>query len=110
MEDFVALLRHVRQRRPEAALISPVKREDMELAQGYYVNQWIGARPKNHDLWQFIRRMQNRAPYTAVLPAGAAEDMECWVNDTKANGLAAAHLMDGLLVSLLVDPAWDTSW
>jgi hypothetical protein len=110
MEDFVALLRVVKQFRPEAALISPVKREDLELAQGYYVNQWIGARPRNHDLWQFIRRMQNRAPYSTVLPAGAAEETECWVNDEKADGLAAAHIMDGLLVSFLADPAWDTSW
>jgi len=110
MEDFVALLRCLKQFRPEAALISPVKREDLELAQGYYVNQWIGARPRNHDLWQFIRRMQNRSPYSAVLPPDAAEDTECWVNNAKANGLTAAHLMDGLLVSLLVDPAWDTSW
>lgn len=110
MEDFVALLRYIKQLRPEAALISPVKREDLELAQGYYVNQWIGARPRNHDLWQFIRRTQNRAPYSTVLPPGAAEDTECRVNGMQANGLAAAYLMDGLLVSLLVDPVWDTSW
>ena len=110
MEDFVALLRYVKELRPEAALVSSVKREDLELAQSYYVNQWIGARPKNHDLWQFIRRMQNRAPYTAVFPPGTAEDIECWVNDAKANGVAAAHIMDGLLISLLVDPVWDTSW
>lgn len=110
MEDFVALLRHVKQRRPEAALISPVKREDLELAQGYYVNQWIGARPKNHDLWQFIRRMQNHAPYSAVLPPGAAEGTQYSVDGTEARGLGAAHLMDGLLVSLLVNATWDTPW
>jgi hypothetical protein len=110
MEDFVALLRHVKQRRSGAALISPVRREDLELAQGYYVNQWIGARPKNHDLWQFIRRMQNHAPYSAVLPPGAAEGTQYSVNGTEARGLGAAHLMDGLLVSLLVDATWDTPW
>ena len=110
MEDFVALLRYVKQRRPEAALISLVKREDLELAQGYYVNQWIGAKPKNHDLWQFIRRMQNRAPYSTVLPEGAAEGTQYSVNGTEAKGLGAAHLMDGLLVSLLVDTTWDTPW
>lgn len=110
MEDFVGLLRYVKQRRPEAALVSPVKREGLELAQGYYVNQWIGARPKNHDLWQFIRRMQNRAPYSAVLPQGAAEGTEYSINGTEARGLGATHLMDGLLVSLLVDPVWDTPW
>jgi hypothetical protein len=104
------LLRYVKQRRPESALVSPVKREDLELAEGYYVNQWIGARPKNHDLWQFIRRMQNRAPYAAVLPRGAAEDTEYSIGGLVARGLGAAHLMDGLLVSLGVAPTWDTPW
>jgi hypothetical protein len=110
MQDFVALLRYVKQRRPEAALISPVRRDDLELARGYYVNQWIGAGRKNRDLWQFIRGMQNRAPYSAVLPPSIAEGAEYRVNDVEATGLGAAHLMDGLLVSLGVAPVWDTPW
>lgn len=110
MEEFVALLRYVKQVRPEAALVSPVKREDLELAHGYYVNQWIGARPRNKDLWRFIQGMQNRAPYSAVLPPGTAEGTEYAINGKEAKGLGAAHLMDGLLVSLLVDPAWDALW
>jgi hypothetical protein len=110
MEDLVALLRYVKQRRSGASLISPVKREDLELARGYYVSQWIGARPRNRDVWRLIQGMQNRAPYSAVLPPGAAEGADYRVNGTEARGLGAAHLMDGLLVSLLVHPTWDTSW
>jgi len=110
MQDFVALLRYVKHRRPDAVLISSVKRDELELAQGYYVNQWIGAGRKNRDLWQFIRGMQNHAPYSAVLPPGTAEGAEYRVNGVEARGLGAAHIMDGLLVSLGVASTWDTAW
>jgi hypothetical protein len=110
MQDFVDLLRYVKHRRSDAALISSVKREELELAQGYYVNQWIGAGRKNRELWQFIRGMQNQAPYSAVLPPGTAEGAEYSVNGVEARGLGAAHLMEGLLVSLGVASIWDTTW
>jgi hypothetical protein len=109
MEGFVALLRHVRHRRNDAALVSPVRREQLELAQAYYVNQWIGAKPRNRELWRVFQNMQNRAPYSDVLPPGGADATEYTVHGRKAVGLGAAHLMDGLLVSLLVDPVWDTT-
>lgn len=110
MEQFVSLLRYVRQRRSDAALVSSVRREDLELAHGYYVNQWIGAHPRHRDLWRVIQGMQNRAPFSDVLPLGAAEGVDYFWNDQEAKGLGAAHLMDGLLVSILVDPVWDTLW
>ena len=87
-----------------------MRRDELELAQGYYVNQWIGASPRNHDLWQFIRRMQNRSPYSAVLPPGAAEGAQYSIDGVEAAGLGAAHLMDGLLVSLGIGSTWETPW
>lgn len=110
MEHFVDLLRYVRQQRSDAALVSSVKREHLELARGYYVNQWIGAQSRHRDLWRVIQSMQNRAPFSDVLPPGVAEGTEYTWNGHEAKGLAAAHLMDGLLVSILIDPVWDTPW
>jgi hypothetical protein len=110
MERFVGLLRQIRQWRGDAALVTAVKREYLELAQGYYINQWIAARPRHHDLWRVIHSMQNRAPFSAVLPPGAQAGADYRWEGRFATALGAAHVMDGLLVSLLVDPAWDTSW
>lgn len=110
MDRFVGLLRRIRQWRSDAALVTSVKREYLELAQGYYVNQWIASKPRHADLWRVIRSMQNRAPFSAVLPPGAGEGAEYSWNGSTAKALGAAHLMDGLLVSLLVDAIWDRFW
>ena len=110
MEQFVEVLRRIRQWRGDAALVSAVKREHLELARGYYINQWIAARPRHRDLWRVIQGMQNRAPFSDVLPPRALAGAEYRWNGNIAQALGAAHLMDGLLVSLLVDPAWDAAW
>jgi hypothetical protein len=108
MESFVGVLRHVRQRRSEAALVAAVKLNQIELAAGYFVEQWIAARSRNKELWRVIQSMRSRAPYSDVLPPGAGEGVDIRWNGLEAQGLCAAYLMDGLLVSLLVDSAWDT--
>jgi hypothetical protein len=107
MEQFVDLLRYVRKQREQASLVLPVKREDLELAQGYYVNQWINAGRRNLDLWRYIKTMRSQAPISSAVPPGVAEVFDYFCNDHRAEGARAAHLMDGLLVSFLVDPMWD---
>jgi hypothetical protein len=108
MEIFVDLLRSVRQRRSEAVLVAAVKLNQLELAPGYFVEQWIAARSRNLELWRIIRSMRSRAPYSDVLPLGAGEGVDIRWNGLEARGLCAAYLMDGLLVSMLVDSVWDT--
>jgi hypothetical protein len=54
--------------------------------------------------------MQNHAPFNAVLPPGVGEGAEYFWNDQSARALGAAHLMDGLLVSLLVGEHWTAPW
>lgn len=110
MEHFVSLLRYVKTRRNGASLVSPVPREHLELAQGYHLSQWLGSRPRNRDLWRSVQSMRNQAPFSQAVPRGVAEVFEVSVNDRVAEGARAAHLMNGILVSLLVDPAWNTSW
>jgi hypothetical protein len=60
--------------------------------------------------FQVIQSMRNRAPFSDVLPPGAQAGADYRWEGHFAKALGAAHVMDGLLVSLLVDPAWDTSW
>lgn len=110
MEEFVGLLRYLRKRRSGVSLISLVRREDLELAQGYYVSQWINAKPRNLDLWRFVQSVRNRWPIADVFPREDASGSEYTWNGLEAKGLQAAHRMDGLLVSILTDSVWDTSW
>lgn len=109
MRQFVSLLRQVTRMRSDAALVSDLKREELELAPGYYLQEWAG-QPENRDLWRFIRSMQSRAPFSAVLPAGAGEGVEYRWEQRVAKAIGAAHLMDGLLVSLLVAECWNVPW
>lgn len=110
MEEFVGLLRHIKKRRGDVSLVSPVKREDLELAQGYFVDQWINAGRRNLDLWRAVQGMRNQAPFTDVFPHDDAMGSEYTCNGQEAKGLQAAHRMDGLLISIPIDPVWDTSW
>lgn len=110
MERFVEMLRCIRQWRSDTAIVTAIKREYLELSEGYYVNQWIASKPRHADLWRVIRSMQNRAPFSAVLHPGAGGGVEYFWNGATAKALGAAQLMDGLLVSLLVDTVWDEVW
>ena len=109
MQGFVGLLRQLVKLRSDAALVSAVKREELELSPGYYLAEWAG-QPANKDLWRFIRSMQNRAPFRAVLPDGAEDELEYFWNGKVAAALGAAHQIGGLLMSLLLDSWWDTPW
>lgn len=110
MEEFVALLRQVRRRRGDIALVSPVRRDHLELAQGYYVSQWINARPRNRDLWRVVQSMRNRSSVADVFPHDDAMGSEYRWHGLEAKGLQAAHRLDALLVSIPVDPVWDMPW
>jgi hypothetical protein len=109
MERFVRLLMRITQWRRDAALISSVKLKELELAPGYYLAEWAG-QPHHVDLWRGIRGLQNRAPFSDVLPPGVGEGADYFWSGRPAKALGAAHLLDELLVSLLVDAGWDASW
>ncbi|URM95120.1 hypothetical protein LUW76_12800 [Actinomadura madurae] len=109
MKQFVGVLRKIAAQRNDTFLISDVKLPELELAPGYYLSEWSG-RPANVDLWRRIRGMQNRAPFSSVLPPGVGEGADYSCGGRAAKALGAAHLLDGALVSLLVDSAWDAPW
>ncbi|WP_116021512.1 hypothetical protein [Thermomonospora umbrina] len=107
MKRFVDVLNTVIAQRKDAYLVSKVNLKELELAPGYYLEEWRFA---NVDEWRRIRSMQGRAPFRSVLPPGVGEGVDYSCAGRPAEGLGAAHLMDGVLVSLLVDTAWDASW
>lgn len=108
MKRFVAVLREVAKRRGDVALISEVKLQDLELAPGYYLAEWKSQRA-NVDLWRRIRAFQQRAPFSSVLPPGVGERAEYRFAGRPAKALGAAHLLDGLSVSLPVEPVWNAA-
>ncbi|WP_405088663.1 hypothetical protein [Microbispora sp. NBC_01389] len=107
MAELVDLLRMVRGWRGDVALVTAVELKSLELTPGYAVQQWIAASGANRDRWRLIRALQNRAPYRAVLTEGADAEVEYRHGDRLAEGIGAAHLSDGLAVSLTYDMVWD---
>lgn len=112
MIEFVELLRTARRLRSDIALITPVRIDSIELAMGYSVQQWISSNAANRDRWRFVRAVQNRAPFRAVLPKGENEDGEAEYRcgELAAHGLGVAHVIDGLAVSLPIGAMWDHRW
>ncbi|MBG0851461.1 hypothetical protein I2W78_06270 [Streptomyces spinoverrucosus] len=89
------------------ALVSEVDVKALEIAEGYPVNKWIGASPRNRALWQRLRGLQGRSPVRSVFPAeDAADHLEYRHDGDIVLGLGAAHIMDGIAVSLPVARQW----
>jgi hypothetical protein len=113
MSNFVELLRIVRRWRADLALITQVGLKSIELAKGYYIGQWIGSSAMNHDRWLFIRTIQGSAPFSSVFPDNVDDaygDVEYKYDQRPAEAIGAAHLLDGLVVSLCLDVTWDRPW
>jgi len=113
MSNLVELLRTAHRWRPDLALITQVSLKSIELAKGYYITQWIAASEINHTRWLFIRTIQNSAPFGSVFPDDADDadgDVEYRYDQRPAEAIGAAHLLDGLVVSLCLDLKWDRPW
>lgn len=109
MNHFVDIVREVRKKRKETALVTPSPLKDMELAPGYHVRQWINKR-ENKDRWRLIQSARNVSPVNSVLPEDDTSGVEYTHLGRPAEGLGAAHLRDGLAVSLPLEPEWKASW
>jgi hypothetical protein len=110
MVQLVELLRTVRRWRGDIALVSQVPLGTVELAKGYSMQQWISAEAANRDRWRIIRAIQNRAPCSSVIPEGLSRDVEYQHDGRRADGLGAAHLLNGLAISLCLSSVWGRSW
>ncbi|MET7617389.1 hypothetical protein [Streptomyces sp. NPDC005408] len=109
MNEFVRVLRGARAWR-DIALVTKAPLATAELAAGYYFQQWA-ADNRNRTQRQFIKALRNRAPFADVLPQNASpEEAEYECAGEIVEGVGAAHLMDGLAVSLPVSLAWSGPW
>ncbi|MFF8811119.1 hypothetical protein [Streptomyces pactum] len=108
MADFVAVVRAAAaEGGAGTALVSEVDVKALEIAEGYPVNKWIGASPRNRALWQRLRALQGRSPVRSVFPVeNAADHLEYRHHGAVVLGLGAAHFMDGIAVSLPVARQW----
>lgn len=109
MHIFVRLLNRISRLRNDAVLVSGEYLRDMELAPGYYFADWAH-QPRHVDLARAIRSLRQRAPFSDLLPEGAGEGVEYFWEGCPAQAIGAAHLLNGLLVSVFLDERWNTSW
>ncbi len=102
-----AVLGVVRADRAGTVLVSKDPIPGLQIAEGHPIGKWHG-NPKNRDLWQRLLVMQSKWPHRAVFPDGEGYyDVEYRHRGDTVEGLGAAHLMDGIGVSLSVDSRWD---
>lgn len=111
MHDFIQVCRETWKIYRGTTLVSEVDMNDVEIAPGYYLQQWRNE-PRNHDAWRFMRKtLQRKAPLSSVLPKPPDDHYTEYRHEgTVVLGLAAAHLMDSPAVSLLTAACWDAPW
>ncbi|MFF7242333.1 hypothetical protein ACFZBU_00360 [Embleya sp. NPDC008237] len=111
MTDF-ALAAHAVAKldRAGTALVTDAPLKELLIAEGYPVGKWIGNHSRNRDLWRRLLAIKNRMPTSSLYPAGEDFlDVEYQHQGIVVRGLAAAHLMDAMAISLPVKECWDTS-
>ena len=101
-----AVLAVVRADRAGTVLVSRDPITGLQIADGHPIGKWHGD-PKNRDAWRRLLQMQSKWPHRVVFPEGEGfYDVEYRHGGETVDGLGAAHLMDGLGVSLAVEPCW----
>lgn len=109
MNELIRVLREARLWR-EIALVTQTPLAGSELARGYYYQQWA-ADNRHRNQRQYIKALRNRAPFADVFPDSTArDDVEHEYEGERVEGIGAAHLMDGLSVSLPVSAVWHRPW
>ncbi|MFC9428080.1 hypothetical protein [Streptomyces sp. NPDC056987] len=101
-----AVLAVLRADRAGTVLVSKEPITGLQIADGHPIGKWHG-NPRNRDAWRRLLQMQSKWPHRAVLPDGQDfYDVEYRHRGEPAEGLGTAHLMDGLGLSLAVEPCW----
>ncbi|WP_326700384.1 hypothetical protein OG909_25710 [Streptomyces sp. NBC_01754] len=101
-----AVLAVLRADRPGTVLVSKEPITGLQIADGHPIGKWHG-NPRNRDAWRRLLQMQSKWPHRTSYPEGEGfYDVEYRHQGRLAEGLGAAHLMDGLGLSLAVDTCW----
>lgn len=106
MKEMVDSVRKVARHRPGSAMISPGLAQ-IEISKGYTLGQWRN-RPENRELGRWLFSLANRAPFARPMSTEETE-VEYQHDGRAAIGLGAAHLNDGLAVSLRTSASWRES-
>ncbi|GAA4182625.1 hypothetical protein GCM10022252_08820 [Streptosporangium oxazolinicum] len=106
ISEFVNMLRKINEWRSGTTLVSEVPFKKIEIIPGYYITQW-GNKNANKDAWRRLQRFRDRAPFSSILSTEIANESEYFHDGQQGLGLAAAHLLNGLLVSFKLSPIWD---
>lgn len=102
-----AVLAVLRADRSGTVLVSKEPITALQIAKGHPIGKWHGD-PRNRDAWRRLLQMQSKAPFKMAFPEGEDFlDVEYRHQGETVDGLGAAHLMDGLGVSLPVARCWD---
>lgn len=102
-----AVLAVVRADRAGTVLVSKEAITALQIADGHPVGKW-GGQARNRDYWRRLLQMQSKAPFKTAFPEGEGFlDVEYRHRGERVDGLGAAHLMEGLGVSLPVDSRWE---
>ncbi|MDX2680022.1 hypothetical protein [Streptomyces soliscabiei] len=93
--------------RPGTVLVARESVKALQLAKDHPIAKWIGT-PGTKELWQRLLVMQTKYPHEDAFPEGESFSDVAYSHDgVPVTGLGAAHLMDGIGVSLLLDARWD---
>ncbi|MEU9041066.1 MULTISPECIES: hypothetical protein [unclassified Kitasatospora] len=110
MAGFVATLRHLKSWQ-SIALVTRSPLPTSELARGYLYQQWVNAGGQNRDRHRYLLALRSRSPFRdAVQLTLDPDEVEYQHDNRTVEGIAFAHLTDGLAVSLPVSAKWATSW
>ncbi|WP_143145011.1 hypothetical protein [Streptomyces humi] len=96
----------------KVGLVTESPLQSAELARGYVYQQWVNATPHNRDRHRYILRLRDRSTVRGTLEANGHDpaEVEHLHDGRQALGIGAAHLMDGIAISLPVTQKWATSW
>ncbi len=110
MAGFVDTLRHLKSWQ-SIALVTRSPLPTSELARGYLYQQWVNSSEQNRDRHRYLLALRSRSPFRdAVQSTLDPDEIEYRHDDRTVEGIAFAHLADGLAVSLPVSAKWATSW
>ncbi|WP_406167589.1 hypothetical protein [Streptomyces sp. NBC_00996] len=111
MATFVATLKHLGTWQ-KVSLVTESPLQPAELARGYVYQRWVNATPRNRDRHRYILRLRDRSPLRGVLETAGHDTatVEHFHDGRRSVGIGAAHLMDGMAISLPVTQKWAASW
>ncbi|SFD59136.1 toxin C-terminal domain-containing protein [Streptomyces aidingensis] len=112
MDGFIGTLRHIKKEwQQDITLVTQSPLNKAELAQGYVYQQWRNHSPRNREQHRYLLALRNKHPVREVLPTTHdPAAVEYRHRGRLVEGIAAAHLTNGMAISLPVEREWGCCW